>query len=266
MIKMFVSDIDGTMMQHGGLIDKEDLEALRTMAEEGVILCFASGRLDNEIAALMKDVGTDFHRISVNGVFIYTHANEQLFSAAFDPHIVQDLINMTRGDRFIRYVSDEHNYYIEEKTPIVLELEEKETMTSIEMPHLAEEAGVSIIPNKISIGGEEADLLEMQKKVEEKFSAYVSTFISAKNCLDVVPANVSKGAAISLLLKQHNVKPEEMACIGDSYNDISMFQLTPHSFAMEIADDAVKEHADHLVKTVKQAVEYVQNYNSSFVK
>ena len=25
MIKMFVSDIDGTMMQHGGLIDEQDV-------------------------------------------------------------------------------------------------------------------------------------------------------------------------------------------------------------------------------------------------
>lgn len=68
MIKMFVSDIDGTMMQHGGLIDEQDIVALRSLAEQNVILCFASGRLDNEIADLMKAVNTNFHRISVNGV------------------------------------------------------------------------------------------------------------------------------------------------------------------------------------------------------
>lgn len=33
MIKMFVSDIDGTMMQHGGLIDEQDVAALRSLAE-----------------------------------------------------------------------------------------------------------------------------------------------------------------------------------------------------------------------------------------
>ena len=37
MIKMFVSDIDGTMMQHGGLIDEQDVAALR-LAEQNVIL------------------------------------------------------------------------------------------------------------------------------------------------------------------------------------------------------------------------------------
>ncbi|MFX3625598.1 MAG: Cof-type HAD-IIB family hydrolase [Ectobacillus sp.] len=266
MIKMFVSDIDGTMMQHGGSIDEQDLKALREIAKDGLILCFASGRLDNEIADLMKEVGTDFHRISVNGVYIYTHQNEQLLSASFEPDILPELVKMTSSDQFIRYVSDEHNYYIEKKTPLVMELEEKAVMTSIEEPSLMEKVGKTIIPNKISIGGEEEDLLNLQREIEEKFHGQVSTVISAKNCLDVIPVNVSKGAAISVLLDQHGVKPEEMACIGDSYNDISMFQLTPHSFAMETADDAVKKHATHVVATVREAVAYVQSYNKQTAK
>ena len=32
----------------------------------------------------MKAVNTNFHRISVNGVFVYTHENKQLLSATFD--------------------------------------------------------------------------------------------------------------------------------------------------------------------------------------
>jgi HAD superfamily hydrolase (TIGR01484 family) len=135
MIKMFVSDIDGTMMQHGGIIDKEDVQALRRMAEEGVILCFASGRLDNEIAALMKDIGTNFHRISVNGVFVYTHDNEQLLNASFELDILPQLLAISSGEKFIRYISDEHNYYIEKKSPFILELEEKAKLHSVEEPY-----------------------------------------------------------------------------------------------------------------------------------
>ncbi|UOY93846.1 Cof-type HAD-IIB family hydrolase [Ectobacillus sp. JY-23] len=263
MIKMFVSDIDGTMMGHGGVIDEQDVLALKQLASEGVVLCFASGRLDNEIASLMKDVATDFHRISVNGVFVYTPTNELLFSAAFEPSILKDLVQITQGSKFIRYVSDEHNYYIEEKTPFVLELEEKATMTSIEMPNLIDEIGVSLHPNKISVGGEEEDLIDLQKQIEQHFSTYVNTFISAKNCLDIVPVNVDKGSSISLLLAQHGLTPHEMACVGDSYNDISMFKLTPHSFAMQIADAEVKQHAQHIVTSVKEAVCYVRKYNKA---
>ncbi|MBO9129845.1 Cof-type HAD-IIB family hydrolase [Bacillus sp. 165] len=261
MIKMFVSDIDGTMMRDGGLIDNNDVEALKQMSEEGVILCFASGRLDNEIADLMIDVGSHFHRISINGGFIYTNENKLLHSATFDPSILAQLYEMTRTDKFLSYVSDEHDYYIEQKTPKVLELEERVTMTSIEEPLLAEKLGTTFFPNKFSIGGLQPDLLELQKQVEAKFEGLVNTFISAEQCLDIMPANVSKGAAISVLLNEHGIKQKEMACIGDSYNDISMFELTPHSFAMMIADDAVKQHAAHTVHTVKEAVDYVRDYN-----
>ncbi len=86
----------------------------------------------------------------------------------------------------------------------------------------------------------------LQKNIYEKFHGNVSTFISAEQCLDVMPPNISKCSAISVLLKEFQLQSEEVACIGDSYNDIPMFFLTPHSFAMSQADDAVKEHANYV--------------------
>ncbi|MFJ8527693.1 HAD family hydrolase [Bacillus sp. NPDC094106] len=262
MIKMFVSDIDGTMMQHGGFIDQQDIAALRSLADQNVILCFASGRLDNEIAGLMKEVGTQFHRISVNGVFVYTHENKQLLSATFDSSILPELLSITQEKPYFRYVSDEHTYYIEEKTPFIHELEKQVMMTSVEEPNLLQKIDDTIFPNKISVGGTNEDLQVLQKKIDEKFSGKVSTFISAEQCLDVIPPNISKGSAISILLQEFQVKPEEIACIGDSYNDIPMFNLTPHSFAMSQAHDAVKEHAHYIVDSVKDAIEHVLAYNS----
>ena len=46
----------------------------------------------------MKAVNTNFHRISVNGVFVYTHENKQLLSATFDSSILPDLLAMTNED------------------------------------------------------------------------------------------------------------------------------------------------------------------------
>lgn len=261
MIKMFVSDIDGTMMQHGGIIDEQDINALKSLADQNVLLCFASGRLDNEIAELMNEVSIKFHRISVNGVFVYTHENKQLLSATFDSTILPDLLSITNKAPFFRYVSDEHNYYIEEKTPFIHELEQQVKMTSIEEPDLLTKIDTTIFPNKISVGGTKADLMRLQNHIGETFQGKVSTFISAEQCLDVMPPNISKGSAISVLLKEFNIQPDEIACIGDAYNDIPMFELTPHSFAMAEADDAVKQHAKHVVSSVKEAVEYIISYN-----
>ncbi|MGG2064601.1 HAD family hydrolase [Bacillus sp. S14(2024)] len=261
MIKMFISDIDGTMMQHGGVINEQDIEALRSLADQNIILCFASGRLDNEIAELMNKVDMNFHRISVNGVFVYTHENKQLLSATFDSTILPELLSITNKEPFFRYVSDEYNYYIEEKTPFIHELEKQIKMTSVAEPNLLEKIDKTIFPNKISIGGTKEDLVTLQKQIDETFKGKISTFISAEQCLDVMPPNISKGSAISVLLEEFNIQPNEIACIGDSYNDIPMFALTPHSFAMAGADDEVRQHATHTVSSVKDAIEYVLHYN-----
>ncbi len=88
---------------------------MRSLAEQNVILCFASGRLDNENCRLNEAVNTNFHRISVNGVFVYTHEIKTTIICNFDSSILPDLLAMTNEDPYFRYVSDEHNYYIEEK-------------------------------------------------------------------------------------------------------------------------------------------------------
>ena len=121
---------------------------------------------------------------------------------------------MTNEDPYFRYVSDEHNYYIEEKTPFIHELEQQVTMTSVEEPNLLQKIDDTIFPNKISVGGTKKSLQLLQKKIDEKFHGKVSTFISAEQCLDVMPPNISKGSAISVLLKEFQLQPEEVACIG----------------------------------------------------
>ena len=58
------------------------------------------------------------------------------------------------------------------------------------------------------------ELTTPSEKIDEKFHGKVSTFISAEQCLDVMPPNISKGSAISVLLKEFQLQPEEVACIG----------------------------------------------------
>ncbi|GGE69636.1 HAD family hydrolase [Priestia taiwanensis] len=256
MIKLFISDIDGTIL-HNGTISPHDIDALHTAVKQGVTLCFASGRLDNEITHLLQETNVPFHRISQNGAFIHTHTNEQLHATAFEQDILADLLEAVEGDNFVVYISDANTYYIKKKCDLVREIEERANLTSIELPTLYEEIGNTIHPVKFAIGGETEDLFTLQKKISAQFGDRISAYISAPQCLDIVPANVSKGGSIMMLLETLGLKPEETACIGDSYNDLPMFKVIPNSFAMENADDAVKKHTKYVVPSVKDAIDII---------
>lgn len=253
MIKLFVSDLDGTMF-HNGKLFEHDIEALKNLVNQGVILCFASGRLDYEIVEIMERLEGNFHRISMNGTYIYSNDGEALLDATFHPTVVGKIYDMISSNKFLRYVADNTTYYIEEKNDLVHEIEKNSSMKAVELNTLKEELGNSITPKKYVVIGEDDDLLELQAELQKELPEYITSFISAKNCLDIVPANVSKGSAIQILIDKLEIKPEEIACVGDSYNDISMFELTPNSFAMENADDDVKKHAAFIVPSVSEAV------------
>ncbi|WP_088043992.1 Cof-type HAD-IIB family hydrolase [Bacillus sp. EAC] len=253
MIKLFVSDLDGTMYHKGELFD-HDVEALKKLIDQDIILCFASGRLDYEIVEIMETLEGNFHRISMNGTYIYSKDGEALLDATFHPTVVNKIYEMISPDKFLRYVADNTTYYIEEKTDIVKEIEKNSNMQAVEIKTLKEELGNTITPKKYVVIGEDEDLIQLQNELQKELPEYITSFISAKNCLDIVPANISKGSAIQILIDKLGINSNEIACIGDSYNDIPMFHLTPNSFAMEDADDEVKKHASYVVPSVSEAI------------
>jgi len=260
MIKLFVSDIDGTMLHEGQLFET-DIRALKELIDQNIYLCFASGRVDSEIVSIMEELGGDFHRISMNGTYIYSKEGDELLKASFNPSALATIYEAISPDKFLRYAADDRAYYIEEKTELVKEIEKKAQLLTIEEPNLKNELGKSIVPGKFVVLGEDEDLLILQEQLQTEMPELVTSFISAKNCLDIVPVNVSKGSAISILMDKLNLNTNEIACVGDSYNDIPMFSITPHSFAMMNADDLVKSKATQVVESVAEAVEKVLNYN-----
>jgi len=260
MIKLFVSDLDGTMLHEGQLFET-DISALKELINLGIYLCFASGRVDNEIVTIMEELGGNFHRISMNGTYIYSKEGDELLKASFQPSSLTTIYEAISPEKFLRYAADDKAYYIEEKSELVKEIEKKAQIYTIEEPNLRNQLGKSIVPGKFVVLGEDEDLFTLQEQLQTEMPELVTSFISAKNCLDIVPANVSKGSAISILMDKLNLTPNEIACVGDSYNDIPMFSITPHSFAMMNADDHVKSSASHVVKSVAEAVERVLSYN-----
>ena len=63
----------------------------------------------------------------------------------------------------------------------------------------------------------------------------------------------SKGEAVAQLAKFYQISPDEVMCIGDSENDLSMIEFAGIGVAMGNAMDQVKEVADFVTKTNQEA-------------
>jgi hydroxymethylpyrimidine pyrophosphatase-like HAD family hydrolase len=65
--------------------------------------------------------------------------------------------------------------------------------------------------------------------------------------VEIFDENASKGIAISKLAEHLGISKNEIACIGDGENDLTMFAQSGIKFAMGNAVEALKENADYIL-------------------
>lgn len=65
--------------------------------------------------------------------------------------------------------------------------------------------------------------------------------------IDLIIPGIHKLHGLRLLGKEWNIKDDEMATFGDSGNDIEMIQQVKHSFAMNNAQQNIKDAAKTII-------------------
>jgi len=262
MIKLFVSDLDHTMLNDDKQVDPTVQAAVKQLIETGVDIGLASGRVDKEI----KEIGHRFlnyscHRISENGAFVITSNGKRLFSTQMPYDLALKIIEIARSYPFIPIFNVNNQCHVLNKTEEIYEYERNTNIAIQESPNLLDQLNESFSITKISLVGELSLLKQFELLISQQFSGRVNFHISSPNCFDIVPLNTSKGAGLKILMDQYNIREEEVACVGDSYNDLSLFQITPHSFAMKHSEKKVRDSANYTVESVREVAQYILRYN-----
>ncbi|WP_442049586.1 HAD family hydrolase [Paenibacillus sp. 2TAB19] len=267
MIKLIVSDLDGTLLDHARQMNNRDREAVRTAVDEGFQLCIASGRMYSEIKIVMNDFNHRYHAVGQNGATVHSHDAELMASSVFEPEVSSRLLQATSGyKQFVNFVScSDDSYYMKKRTDAVLPYEARIFTAGTEHGDLeADLKEDKLRCSKIAYFGEIDELYRLKAELNDQFAGKIETFISDKDCLDVMPLNVSKGIGLSVLISKLGLQPNEVACIGDSFNDLSMFALTEHSYAMSGSHVDIRNQASHIVDSVADAIDQIKTYNRAF--
>ncbi|SHN28548.1 Cof-type HAD-IIB family hydrolase [Gracilibacillus kekensis] len=255
MIKLFATDLDGTLLKHGNFIKEEDIAAIHRLQEQNIDFAIATGRMDRDIKKICSEINHDAHRISQNGAFVDSKSNQALLAKTFDAVTSNALHNVISSFSSPFSITTADESYISKKTPELKAMESILYFPLVEGVDFADQYNDAFLPSKFMLLGSEKDIIVLQEKINEQFKDVSETYLSDPRCVDIVPKGVSKALGLRTLAKHLGIDPEEMAVIGDSYNDIPMFEMTPNSFAMSTAPKSVQEKAAHVVDDVHQAIE-----------
>ncbi|NHN31578.1 HAD family hydrolase [Paenibacillus agricola] len=262
MIKLIVSDLDGTLLQKGHIVKPTDQEALAKASAAGIIVSIASGRMHPEILHIVKDLHIQAHAISQNGAYVHNSAHELIQQDVFETELIKQLATTAAELPFYTILCAPDHYVITEMNEGYAALEANLLAPLKVMPHAVQALGSELICSKLSYIGPIEELLKLQQQLISTYGDKIDPYISDVNCLDVMPRHISKGLALQALQAYLGVNPEETICIGDSFNDISMFHVTPNSFAIRTSHLDVQAEAAHVVDSVAEAIAWVLQANT----
>jgi len=113
----------------------------------------------------------------------------------------------------------------------------------------------------IERGDNKEKLWAAKEEIKDIFKDNLHVVSSGKDNFEVMVGSVSKGNAVAYLADMLSVAQEEIMCIGDSENDLSMINYAGTGVAMGNGLDIVKEAADFVTDTndnsgVAKAIEH----------
>ena len=90
------------------------------------------------------------------------------------------------------------------------------------------------------------EIENFKDKINEEFKDEI---IAYRNdiYIDIVPKGCSKGEGVKYLADQEDVNMKDVYAIGDSWNDVSMFNITENSFTFDYVEKELKNHANYIV-------------------
>lgn len=249
MIKLLAVDMDGTCLDSKSRMSEKTVDALRLACEKGIIVVPTTGRNLNCIPHRLKSETFYRYAITSNGACVIDlKDNRKIYESLIPCTTAAALLKKCYKKGFGITAQIDNEYYLQGR---LLSLAGriyygKDSENSICVKNMHD----FTIGNSKSV--EEIQLYFLHPKAKENarnlLEGYQNlSYAYSSIYVEIFDKNASKGIALSKLAEQLGIKKEEVACIGDGENDLTMFESSGTKFAMGNAVDILKENADFIL-------------------
>lgn len=243
-IELVVSDLDGTLLNSNNEIGKRSLELIKALHAKGVRFTFATGRLFSAAEDHARQLGLKTPLITLDGAMIKSLDGTIVFNSYLSKRYVAKAIRLAEFNLTNIALCHADAIYYSEQNPLVPEIVEKFGARFIEVDSLEKYQTETL---EIVIAG---DYKPTMKFLEKKFSFpytfglnltyYKSSRRGNIYFLEIRKHGSGKGEGLAKLLKHLKININNVAVMGDWYNDRTLFNTDAYKVAVANAVDEIK--------------------------
>ena len=264
MIKLIVSDLDGTLLQENHLMDQETIDEIKKQMARGVDFMVATGRDYPGVTPIFENTGIDPELILLNGAQYRDHGG-----------VIKDNIRLSAsqikavGEIFARFQVVWNVYTADGIASLFNEEEnldafmETAWLDGFCTPDTSKEnyrdfyVGLKVYSTMDELLAHEPDILKMEvhdgdrEKIHQLQEALmqvegIAVAVSKPINIEVTHADAQKGIMLMNVIEKQGLCSDEVMVIGDSANDLSMLTRFKYSFAVANGAQAAIEAANYL--------------------
>jgi Cof subfamily protein (haloacid dehalogenase superfamily) len=248
--RLLVFDLDGTLLDPDHQLRAGVSEALTTLRRFGLETTLATGRCIAAAAPFVRALGLQQPVILFNGAVIASPEGDVCFAARLDRRAAREALVLARGyplDPQLYLEPEDPFFYAPAHTPAVAAFSRKDGIPPRVVGDLVSRLDAAAIdPLKLLLIGPRPALLALRDRFTETFPEPMCV-LSEADFLEILPAGVSKGAALERLCRDLDVPLGEVVAFGDNLNDLEMLRIAGESVAMASAPAEIRDEADHVI-------------------
>jgi 5-amino-6-(5-phospho-D-ribitylamino)uracil phosphatase len=258
---LYVSDLDGTLLDNEARLSDFARESLAAMLRDGLPFTVATARSIFSVRQILGDLPLTLPVVEFNGAYLTDYeSGRHLTIRSMSSDVVSGVCRMLPvwdlapfisrhdddGDRLLYgdIVNEGMEWFMGERY----------RMRDPRLVHFADLCEVlrgHVVC--ITVVGLEEPVRELEEAVLAKFGPYVDTHLyENRYCpgwywLTINDARATKDQAIDELRQSFAPGHRELVVFGDDVNDITMFRQADRAIAVANAVDAVKKHATDII-------------------
>lgn len=247
MKKILASDIDGTLLFDGILHDSDKQSILRLM-KQNYLFGVSTGRSYNGVKFIKEEYGIDLDfYVLLNGALVMDKYRKILKHEVIPYFIIEEIYNKYSNCKFLGLDGIDHTAVLIGHGEFTWDNIIRSTINEVE------NGKYSLISMDFSyLSAEEVDNVCMN--INEKFNKYIVAYRNSYY-IDVVPKGCSKGSGVNIISRNLNIDRDHIYVIGDSFNDVSMFEEFKNSFTLTHAEEKLKSYTNFVVDSVSECIE-----------
>lgn len=261
-MELFVSDLDGTLINSKREVTKKSLEILNKLIEEGVNFTIATARTPATTVEILKNLNLKLPVALMNGVVIYdTKELKYIDIKGIEKELANKVIDIFKTHKknpLIYGVKDNHLWVYHKEFENVYEYNfykeraDKKLKTFVKVEDYNGSLSESNIINFVAFDNYEKikAIAEEIKCIEGITVNYYKDVYEECYFLEAYSSEASKANGIKYLSKY--IEYSKVICFGDNLNDIPMFELADEAYATANAAEEIKKIATDVIGSCEE--------------